>query len=129
MAVLQIFLQYCYSTILNIELYCSQYCKKKKLYFTPPISPEISLSSLLFFPVLFSLFLLCSPSTLSSLKLHRRNFSPIFEISHPSHTAFLSSLITQPLSHCTGARFGFLRLEVGLAWIGELGLDRWAGIG
>ena len=25
--------------------------------------------------------------------------------------------------------FGFLRLEVGLAWIGELGLDHWAGIG
>ena len=29
------------------------------------------------FSILFSLFLLCSPSALSSLKLHRRNFSPI----------------------------------------------------
>ena len=51
-----------------------------------------------------------SPSTLSSLKLHCRNFSPI------SHGLSLIALVLG---------FGFLRLEVGLAWIGKLGLDRW----
>ena len=66
--------------------------KKKKLYFTPPISLEISLSSPLIFSVLFSFFLLCSPSALSSLKLHHRNFSPI------SHGLSLISHRTASLS-------------------------------
>ena len=57
------------------------------------------------FSILFYLFLLCSPSALSSLKLHRRNFSPISEISHPSYTTSLSSLIAWPLFHCTSAGF------------------------
>ena len=134
MAVLQFFLQYCYSTILNIELYCSQYCKKKFIFYSSYFTRNFSLFPLIF-SVLFSLFLLCSPSALSSLKLHRRNFSSISEISHSS-PKFLTHL-TRPLSHLSShdlslitpvLGFGFLRLEVGLAWIGELGLDRWAGI-
>ena len=39
-----------------------------------------------------------SPSALSSPKLHCQNFSPISEISHPSHTATSSSLIARPAS-------------------------------
>ena len=103
--------------------------QKKKIifyssYFTRNFSPIPFI-----FSVLISLFLICSPSALSSLKLHRRNFSPIFEISHPSYTASLSSLIAWPLSHCTGAGFWIFEVGVGSAWIDELGLDRWAGIG
>ena len=65
-----------------------------------------------------------SPSALSSPKLHCQNFSPI------SHGHFLISHRTACLSLIAPVLgFGFLRLEVGLAWIGELGLDHWAGIG
>ena len=65
---------------------------QKKKYFTPPIFPEISLSSLSFF--LFSSLssFSVSPSALSSLKLHRRNFSPI------SHGLSLISHRTASLS-------------------------------
>ena len=118
MAVLQIFLQYCYSTILNIELHCSQYCKKKK-------------NLLLLFPPKFlshPSHFFCSLLSLPSLFLHLLSplYSFITEISHLSHTASLSSLIAWPLFHCIGA--GFWIFEVG-GWIGELGLDCWAGIG
>ena len=45
------------------------------------------------FSILFSLFLLCSPSALSSLKLHRRNFSPIsHDLSLISHRSASLSL-------------------------------------
>ena len=66
-----------------------------------------------------------SPSALSSLKLHRRNFSPI------SHGLSLISHRTASLSshRCWVLDFWGWRLEVGLAWIDELGLDRWAKIG
>ena len=63
-----------------------------------------------FIPLIFYSFSV-SPSALSSLKLHRWNFSPISKIFHPSHTPSLSSLIARPLSHCTGA--GFWIFEVG----------------
>ena len=111
-------------------------CKKNNnILFS--IYPGFSLSSLSFFCALLTLPSL-SPSALSSLKLHHQNFSPISEISHPSHTATLSSLIARPLSHLSShgfsllapvLDFGFLRLEVGSTWIGKLGLDHWAGIG
>ena len=115
MTILQIFLQYYYSTILNIELYCSQYCKKKKnIYFTPPISLKISLSS-------FSFFLFCSLSSFSVLHLLSPLWSFIAEISHLS-PKFLTHL-TRPLSHCTGA--GIWIFEVG----GWISIDRWAGFG
>ena len=90
--------------------------QKKKLYFTPPISLEISLSSL-------SFFLFSSLSSFSVLHLLSPLWSFIAEISHPSHTASLSSLIAWPLSHCTGA--GFWIFEVG----GWISVDRWAGFG
>ena len=95
--------------------------KKKFIFYSSYFTRNFSLIPLIF-SVLFSLFLLCSPSALSSLKLHHRNFSPI------SHSS-LSSLISRPLSHCTDA--GFWIFEVGgwISGIGELGLDRWAGIG
>ena len=104
------FLQYCYDTILNIELYFSQYCKKIYFFYSSYFL-EISLSSLSFF--LFSSLssFSISPSALSSLKLHRWNFSPISKIFHPSHTPSLSSLIARPLSHCTST--GFWIFEVG----------------
>ena len=76
--------------------------------------------------------------SLPSLFLHLLSplWSFIAEISHPS-PKFLTHL-TQPLSHLSShdlsliapvLGFGFLRLEVGLAWIGELGLDCRVGIG
>ena len=122
MVVLQIFLQYCYSTILNIELYCSQYCKNKIIFYSSYFTRNFSLMPLIF-SVLFSLFLLC--------------FSICSLLSEASSPKFLTHL-TWPLSHLSShglslialvLGFGFLRLEVGLAWISELGLDRWAGIG
>ena len=66
--------------------------QKKKKNFTPPISPEISLSSHSFF--LFSSFssFSVSPFALSSLKLHCRNFSSI------SHGLSLISHRTTSLS-------------------------------
>ena len=77
---MQFFLQYCYSAILNIELHCSMYCKKKKkkIYYVFP--PKL-LSHQHILRGLFSLFLLCfwvSPFSFLSLKLHchLRNFSP-----------------------------------------------------
>ena len=97
--------------------------QKKNLYFTSPISPEISLSSLSFFLLSSLSSFSVSPSTLSFLKLHRRNFSPISKISHPSHTTSLSSLIARPLSHCTSTRFWIF--EVG----GWISVDRRAGFG
>ena len=128
MAVLQIFLQYCYSTILNIELYYSSYCKIYiyiyiYIFFYSSYFPQNFSLIPLIFSVLFSLFLLCF--SICSL---------LFEASSPK---FLTHL-TWPLSHLSShglslialmLGFGFLRLEVGLAWISELGLDRWAGIG
>ena len=115
---MQIFLQYCYSTILNIELYCSQYCKKKKKNY---------ILLLLFHPKFLShpsyFFLFSSLSSFFVLHLLCPLWSFIAEISHPSHTASLSSLIAQPLSHCTGA--GFWIFEVG----GWISVDRWARFG
>ena len=89
--------------------------KKKFIFYSSYFTRNFSLIPLIF-SVLFSLFLLYSPSALSSLKLHHRNFSPI------SHSS-LSSLISRPLSHCTGA--GFWIFEVG----GWISVDRWARFG
>ena len=124
---MQIILQYCYSTILYIELYCSPNCKKIIIFYSP-IYPVISLSFLSFFCALLTLPSL-SPVALSSLKLHGQNFSPISEISHPSHTATLSSLIARLLSHCTGAGCWIFEvrgwISVGRrAGFGSLGWDR-----
>ena len=72
--------------------------------------------------------LLCETSSPKFLT-HLRNFPPISHghslISHRTASHLSShgfSLIAPVLG------FGFLRLEVGSAWIGELGLDCWAGI-
>ena len=81
--------------------------QKKNLYFTPPISLEISLSSLSFF--LFS-------SLSSFFVLHL--LSPLWSLS----SKFLTHL-TRPLSHCIGA--GFWIFEVG----GWISMDRRAGFG
>ena len=118
------FLQYCYSKILKIELYCSQYCKKIYIYifYSSYFPRNFSLIPFIF-SVLFSLFLLC--------------FFICSLLSEASSPKFLTHL-TRPLSHLSShdfslialmLGFGFLRLEVGSAWISELGLDRWAGIG
>ena len=90
---------------------------QKKIIFYSYFTRNFSLIPLIF-SVLFSLFPLCSL------------------LSEASSPKFLTHL-TWPLSHLSShglsliapvLGFGFLRLEVGLAWIGELGLDRWAGI-
>ena len=47
---MQIFLQYCYSAILNIELHCSKYCKKI-IIFNLTLSPIFCLSSLTLSPL------------------------------------------------------------------------------
>ena len=120
---MQIFLQYCYSTILYIELYCSQNCKKKLILYSSYFSWNFSLIPLIF-SVLFSLFLLFL-HLLSPLR------SFIAKISHPS-LKFLTHLTRPlphlsshglPLSHCTGA--GFWIFEVG----GWISVDRRAGFG
>ena len=128
MAVLQIFLQYCYNTILNIELYCSQYCKKKiYIYIYIYILLLLFHQKFLSHPSHFFCSLLSLPSLFSICSL----------LSEASSSKFLTHL-TRPLSHLSShglsliapvLGFGFLRLDVGLAWIGKLGLDRWAGIG
>ena len=118
MAVLQIFLQYCYDTILNIELYFSQYCKKIYFFYSSYFPRNFSLI-LFIFSTLFSLFLLC--------------FSIYSLLSEASSPKFLTHL-TQPLSHLSShdlsliapvLGFGFLRLEVG----GWFSVDRRAGFG
>ena len=95
--------------------------KKKKILLL--LFPPKLLSHPSHFFVLFSLFLLC--------------FSICSLLSEASSPKFLTHL-TWPLSHLSShglslialvLGFGFLRLEVGLTWISELGLDRWAGIG
>ena len=72
----------------------------------------------------FSICSLLSETSSPKFLTHLRNFSPIshghFLISHRTACLSLTALVLG---------FGFLRLEVGLAWIGELGLDHWAGIG
>ena len=75
------------------------------------------------FSVLFSLFLLC----FSICSLLSEASSPKFLTHHVWPLSHLSSLGPSLIASMLG--FGFLRLEVGLAWIDELGLDRWAGIG
>ena len=122
MAVLQIFLQYCYSTILNIELYYSSYCKKKKKILLLLFPPKF-LSHPSHFFVLFSLFLLC----FSICSLLSEASSPKFLTHHTRSLSHLSSHGPFLIAPMLG--FGFLRLEVGSAWINELGLDRWARIG
>ena len=124
MAVLQIFLQYCYyNTILNIELYCSQYCKKIYIYifYSFYFTRNFSLIPLIF-SVLFSLFLLC----FSICSLLSEASSPKFLTHHTRSLSHLSSHGPFLIAPMLG--FGFLRLEVGSAWINELGLDRWARI-
>ena len=99
------------------------------IYFTPPISSKFLSHPSHFF---------CSLLSLPSLFLHLLSplWSFIAEISHPSPKFFTH--LTRPLSHLSSHSlslialvlgFGFLRLEVGLAWIGKLGLDHWVGIG
>ena len=82
-------------------------------------SPEISLSSTHYFYSLLSL-----PSLFLHLLSHLWSFIAIFEISLP-FPKFLTRFtlthlhrwnFTRPLSHLS-------------SWIGELSLDRWAGIG
>ena len=103
--------------------------KKKIIFYSYYFTRNFSLIPLIFF---------CSLLSLPSLFLHL--LSPLWtfiaEISHPS-PKFLTHL-TWPFFHLSShglslialvLGFRFLRLEVGLAWIGELGLDRWAGIG
>ena len=96
--------------------------QKKKIFYSSYFPRNFSLMPLIF-SILFSLFLLC--------------FSICSLLSEASSPKFLTHL-TWPLSHLSShglslialvLGFGFLRLEVGLAWISELGLDRWAGIG
>ena len=43
---MQIFLQYCYSAILNIELYCSKYCKKIIIFYLTLSPLSLSLISI-----------------------------------------------------------------------------------
>ena len=74
--VLQIFLQYCYSAILKIELHCSSIVKKKINF-----PRNFSLLSLIIF-VLFSLFLLSFSSALSSLQTQTTSTSQ-----HQHHTS------------------------------------------
>ena len=125
------FLQYCYDTILNIELYFSQYCKKIYFFYSSYFPRNFSLI-LFIFSTLFSLFLLCfsiysllSEASSPKFLTHLQNFSPI------SHNLSLISHRTTSLSlhQYWVLDFWGWRLEVGLAWIDELGLDRWAGIG
>ena len=79
---MQIFLQYYYSAILNIELHCSKYCKKIIIFYLT-LSPLFCLSSLTLSPLslisrpclsslTFSPLSLISRTYLSSLSLHRR---------------------------------------------------------
>ena len=91
------------------------------IFYSSYFPRNFSLIPLIFF-VLFSLFLLY--------------FSICSLLSEASSPKFLTHL-TRPLSHlslhglsliASVLGFGFLRLEVGSAWIDELGLDRWAGI-
>ena len=67
---MQIFLQYCYSAILNIELHCSKYCEKIIIFYLS-LSPLFCLSSLTLSPLS-----LISHPCLSSLSLHRRTQQP-----------------------------------------------------
>ena len=92
------------------------------IFYSSYFSRNFSLIPFIFY-VLFSLFLLC--------------FFIYSLLSEGSSPKFLTHL-TQPLSHLSShdfslialmLGFGFLRLEVGSAWISELDLDRWAGIG
>ena len=78
-------------------------------------------------PSHFFCSLLFLPSMFSICSLLSKALSPKF-----------LTYLTRPLSHLSShglsfiapvLGFGFLRLEVGLVWIGELGLDHWAGIG
>ena len=63
---LQNFLQWCYSTILKLELYCSSILKIINILFT--FSPEISLSSISLFQFSSLSSFSVSPSALSSLQ-------------------------------------------------------------
>ena len=76
-----------------------------------------------FFCSLLSLFLLCF--SICSL---------LFEVSSSKFLTHLTQLLSHLSSHgfsliAPVLGFRFLRLEVGSAWISELGLDRWARIG
>ena len=107
-------------------------CKKNNNILFSYLPRNFSLIPLIFLCSSFS-FSICSLfSETSSPKFltHLRNFSPISHghslISHRTASHLSShgfSLIAPVLG------FGFLRLEVRSAWIDELGLDRWAGIG
>ena len=111
------FLQYCYSKILKIELYCSQYCKKIYIYILLLLFPPKFLSHPFHF--------FCSLLSLSSLFLHMLSpfWSYIAEISHPSHTTSLSSLIARLLPHCTDVGFWIFEVR------GWISMDQRTGFG
>ena len=77
---LQNFLQWCYSTILKLELYCSSILKNINILFT--FSPEISLSSISLFQFSSLSSFSVSPSALSSLQTQ----TP-FSSQHQHHTS------------------------------------------
>ena len=74
---MQIFLQYCYSAILNIELHYREYCKKIIIFYLT-LSPLFLISRLCLSSLTLSPLSLISRLCLSSLTL-----SPLSLISHP----------------------------------------------
>ena len=72
---MQIFWQYCYSAILNIEFHCSKYCKKI-IIFNLTLSPLFCLSSLTFSPLSVISRPCLSSLTLSPLSLISVSPSP-----------------------------------------------------
>ena len=122
--------------IANFFAILLQYNSKHRIVLFTVLQKKIYILLLLFHSTSLSFFLFSSLSSFSVLHLLSPLWSFIVEISHPS-PKFLTHL-TRPLSHLSlhglsliapMLGFGFLRLEVRLAWIGELGLDCWAGIG
>ena len=110
-------------------------CKKNNNILFSYLTRNFSLIPLIFLcsshsSFSFSICSLLSETSSPKFLTHLRNFSPISHdhslISHRT-ASHLSSHDFSLIAPVLG--FGFLRLEVGSAWIGELGLDRWAGIG
>ena len=120
------------SSIANFFAILLQYNSKHRIVLFTELQKNIYIILLLFhtkFLSSLSFFLFSSHSSFS--------FSICSLLSEASSPKFLTHL-TRPLSHLSShglsliamvLGFGFLRLEVGSAWIDELGLDRWAGIG
>ena len=92
---MQIFLQYCYSAILKVELHCSSIVKKKKK-FMMPFSPKIFLSSLSLF-LFSSLFLLYF--FICSLLSSDPNTILLPTSTSTSHTILHRWSFTKPLTH------------------------------